>query len=144
MYQHVFTNSSSSIYFIAVPPDGFVHAHFDARIHENLDLYVLFDNCNPCTGDGVVFETLQRANESVAAVSPCAKVSQFINLRIFKLGCLDCNVLLKYQGFGNLSSRRGNNMGRVGFMGWVVGKQSADDKLDFATNTMDIELVFST
>ena len=111
---------------------------------EVVELYVLYDSPHPVPKDvPLVYDTLA-SEMTIDRITPCALISNFTNASVYEIATIDRNVLLKYKDNGICSFRNGGSINRVGFFGWLQGKQFAKDKLDFSTNTTKIKCVLNT
>ena len=131
--------------YYAIPPQAFVCADFSPAC-KHLDLFILYDNpYSMPDGGALVYDTVNDVRaSSVERISKCALSSEFREASIYSIGCKDKNAILKYKGNGIVERRNGMSMNRVGLLGWAQGKMSAKEKIDFSTNTFQVQQTFTT
>jgi hypothetical protein len=125
-----------------VPPCGYIHAFFDPE-EDGYELFLLYDN--PVVvppGQTLHYDTKAR-NMTKNKISSCAKVEEFNKIIVYSIPSNSHNVLLKYKGNEEVQTRKGDAMGRVGFMGRLKSSRSIENGLDYATNIDEISIICS-
>lgn len=130
--------------YIAVPPLETVFVEFDPE-SIYVDLLVLYDNPNMIpTSRKIVYETGEDSGiANPSEISPCALISNFMGVVIYRIPCRGCNIMLKYKGNALVERRRGNGLER-GTIFSFLGGGGSKPMIDMNTNVEAINMVFDS
>lgn len=115
--------------YISVPPNELIHVLLPPGT-PCIELYILHGNPNVIPGDGtgIHYDTRKPIKPS-----PCATVTNFWEISVYSIKCLEKNILLKYKGEGIVETRIGSSMERKGVLSRFTGKID-ESELNFSTN----------